>query len=438
MGDRLQVHLPPLLPWQQEIWDCRERFIVIGCPRQIGKTTFGIVRATAEAANGGSVWWIAPSFDLATEFKNRFEKFIAPIPNIRSNKDERIYQFPGGGYVRIMSGYEPERLVGGTLTLAIFDEAAILPEVTWSKVSPALMVKKGRALLLSTPGRKNWFWRAYEWGDPTSTQYIPGWKSFSFPQTVNPAITQEDIERARLEMTPNQFRREVLGQFVDDGGIVFELIREQASVLEGMPPQPGHDYYGGIDWGAAQDWTAISIFDKTDMQQVALYRWTQMLWQEQMDMVRQYAEFWNIRHFDVEVNAAGSVTYELLSASGVPVRMFSTQENTKRELIDIYARAIGTKRIKLLKHSQLIAEHEAYEASIMPSGRVRYNAPRGFHDDTVIASALSYRAATWSETSDRISALNIPHTIWGEGYKSRDWAFSSNRSRRMKRRVVAR
>lgn len=437
MADKLQVALPPLLPWQQEVWGAKERFICIACPRQIGKTTFGIVRVTAEAAGGGAVWWIAPSFKLATEFKNRFEEFIDPIPGIQTKSDELIWKFPGGGYVRLMSGYEPESLVGGTLTLAVFDEAAILADNIWSKVSPALTVRKGKALLLSTPHRKNWFWRAYEWGQPDSGQHIPGWRSFSFPQTVNPFITEEDIERSRLEMTPNQFRREILGQFVEDGGMVFELVREQATVLEGIEtPDPGSDYYGGIDWGSAQDWTAISIFNKTEMKQVALHRITQMLWHEQIEYVKAISEKWNVKRFDVEVNAAGSVTFEMLSRAGVPVRAFTTQKDSKREAIDAYARAIGTRQIRLLKNAQLIAEHEAYEATVTPTGHVRYNAPGHFHDDTVIASALSFRAAGFQGDSERVSAFNIPHTLYGHAEQSSHWAFSRSRGKRMRKAML--
>ncbi len=38
----------------------------------------------------------------------------------------------------------------------------------------------------------------------------------------------------------------------------------------------------------------------------------------------------------------------------------------------------------------LIAELESFEANRLPSGKWRYSAPDGMHDDTVIALALAW------------------------------------------------
>jgi hypothetical protein len=41
----------------------------------------------------------------------------------------------------------------------------------------------------------------------------------------------------------------------------------------------------------------------------------------------------------------------------------------------------------------MIAELEAYEAKRLESGAIRYSAPDGMHDDTVMSLALAWYAA---------------------------------------------
>jgi len=40
----------------------------------------------------------------------------------------------------------------------------------------------------------------------------------------------------------------------------------------------------------------------------------------------------------------------------------------------------------------LIGELQAYQAERLPSGMLRYSAPEGLHDDTVMALALAWQA----------------------------------------------
>ena len=47
----------------------------------------------------------------------------------------------------------------------------------------------------------------------------------------------------------------------------------------------------------------------------------------------------------------------------------------------------------ILPDPVLIAELQAYALERLPSGRFRYGAPPGLHDDTVIALALAWHGA---------------------------------------------
>ncbi len=63
---------------------------------------------------------------------------------------------------------------------------------------------------------------------------------------------------------------------------------------------------------------------------------------------------------------------------------------TKANLIDALALAFERGAIRILPDPVLIGELQAYEAERMPSGGMRYSAPTGMHDDTVMALALAW------------------------------------------------
>ena len=50
--------------------------------------------------------------------------------------------------------------------------------------------------------------------------------------------------------------------------------------------------------------------------------------------------------------------------------------------------------LRIIPDATLIAELQAYEAERLPSGMLRYGAPAGMHDDTVMALMLAWHNPT--------------------------------------------
>ena len=86
----------------------------------------------------------------------------------------------------------------------------------------------------------------------------------------------------------------------------------------------------------------------------------------------------------------GGPLIEQLSREGLRVKAFTTTNATKAAIIDDLALAFERQTIRILPDTTLINELEAYESERTPSGMVRYSAPPGLHDDTVMALALAY------------------------------------------------
>ena len=92
-----------------------------------------------------------------------------------------------------------------------------------------------------------------------------------------------------------------------------------------------------------------------------------------------------------ERNSMGDPLIEQLQRRGLPVQPFNTTNATKARAVDDLALAFERGDIKIINDPVLISEHQAYEMERLPSGLMRYNAPSGMHDDTVMSTAIGWQ-----------------------------------------------
>ena len=72
------------------------------------------------------------------------------------------------------------------------------------------------------------------------------------------------------------------------------------------------------------------------------------------------------------------------------MQAFTTTNASKMRVIDALALAFERQEIRILPDPILIAELQSFEMERLPSGLMRYSAPEGLHDDTVMALALAW------------------------------------------------
>jgi len=83
-----------------------------------------------------------------------------------------------------------------------------------------------------------------------------------------------------------------------------------------------------------------------------------------------------------------------LQADGLPVAGFLTTGPSKAGIIQGLALAFERETIRIPNDPVLIGELQAFEGSRSPSGNMRYGAPAGLHDDTVMALAIAWQGLT--------------------------------------------
>ncbi len=381
---------------QKEVHTSPARFKVLAAGRRRyrwGKTRLGVNECFDVAARGGRAWWVAPSYKMSEVGWRPVRRMAAQVGAEVRLSDRRVL-LPAGGEIAVRSADNPDSLRGESLNLVIMDEAAFVKEEAWTEaLRPALSDRKGRAIFISTPKGRNWFWRIWQRGQDGGE-----WQSWQLPTETNPYIDPAEVEAARQSLPERIFQQEYLAQFIEDGAGVFRKITEAATstALDGMR---GSQYVFGVDWGKHQDFTVISVIDIKTRQQVAIDRFNQIDYHVQTNRLLAMAERFKPVTIIAEANSIGDPIIEQLRRDGLPVRPFTTTNATKSQIIEDLALAFERGDIAIIPDPAQVAELQAYEMERLPSGLIRYNAPSGMHDDTVMALALSWYGVSRPKTS---------------------------------------
>jgi phage FluMu gp28-like protein len=382
------VVLPKLHDSQQKVWDERVRFRVLACGRRWGKTRLGSLMCVATALHGGRAWWVAPSYPVASVGWRGIKHLAVQLPGAEIRQGDRLINLPSGGSVQVRSADNPDSLRGEGLDLVVLDECAFIKEAAWSEaLRPSLAERQGKALFISTPKGRNWFWRLWQVGNSEDDS---DWQAWRFPSSDNPFIPAGEIEAAGRNLPDRIFRQEFLAEFIDDAGGVFRGVMDAATADHQDQSTPEHEYIFGIDWGKHADYTVIAVLDATTNECVHLDRFSQIDYQTQLGRLEGLYIRFEPGTIIAERNSMGEPLIEQLIRQGYPVQPFTTTNASKAEAVDALALAFERREIKIINEPALISELQAFESTRLPSGMLRYAAPEGMHDDTVVALMLAW------------------------------------------------
>ena len=380
-------------PGQLEVHNSDARFKVLAAGRRWGKTRLGVHECLEVAADGGRAWWVAPNYKMSEVGWRPLRRMGIKIGAEVRRVDRQIV-LPNGGEVTVRSADNPDTLRGEGLDFIVLDECAFISEDAWTEaLRPALSDRQGGAMFISTPKRRNWFFRVYQKG------LTPGgeWQSWQFPTSNNPYIDAAEIVAASETLPADIYRQEYLAEFLEGEGQVFRNI----NACMGAPLDPkgheGHVIMAGVDWAKQSDYTAISIGCRDCRVEIAKDRFNKIDYIFQRERLKGLWQKHNIQRMLLELNSIGEPNFESLQREGLPVIGFTTTASSKPPLIENLALAIQNQEWQFQDDPIWTGELEAYEMKVNPvTNRTTYSAPDGMHDDTVMARALMLRAADGS------------------------------------------
>ena len=157
-----------LLNWQQKVFASPTRFKVVAAGRRCGKSRLSAVTLLIEALNcpeGSSVMYVAPTIGQArTIIWDLLHELGRPV--IKSSHVNNLeITLVNGRKILVRGADNPDSLRGVSLTYVVMDESAYIKQDVWERIiRAALSDKKGRALFISTPSGRNWFYDVYKLG----------------------------------------------------------------------------------------------------------------------------------------------------------------------------------------------------------------------------------------------------------------------------------
>lgn len=254
-----------LLNWQQEVFKDTTRFKVVAAGRRCGKSRLSAVTLLIEALNcpvGSAVMYIAPTLGMARTIMYDLLLDLGK-PVIKSAHVNNLeITLVNGRKIMLRGADNPDSLRGVSLTYVVLDECAFIKEDTWQKIiRAALSDKKGRALFISTPSGRNWFYDIFNLGKEGEDEE---WKSWHKTTADNETIDPKEIEAAKRTLSSFAFKQEYLSSFDTTGADVFkhEWIKRE--------PEPKNgSYVVAIDLAGFQDISAGST-NKSRLDETAI------------------------------------------------------------------------------------------------------------------------------------------------------------------------
>ena len=367
------IELPKPHINQQKILDAERRFVVVMCGRRFGKSELSQILIIKEALKGGQVAYITPTYKLAQVFFERLTKVLPFKNNIQKLK---IY-CPNEGSIEFFTGERLDNLRGRKFHLVIIDEAAFIPDLQggWeNSIRPTLTDYEGRAVFLSTPRGKNFFYSLF------MKQGENDWQSFKFSTYDNPHINPREIDEARIQLPEVVFNQEYLADPAENSANPFgnAFIKR---CIKPISAQPIVCY--GIDLAKSVDFTVIVGLDNNG--NVAYFDRFQLDWHNTKETIKRLPPAPII----VDSTGVGDPILEDLLREGVNIEGLKFTSQSKQQLMEGLASAIQQGRIGF-PEGVIVDELDVFEYQFTANG-VRYSAPSGFHDDCVMALALAWQ-----------------------------------------------
>lgn len=375
---------------QLEVHESNARFRVVNCGRRFGKTTMAANDEMKFALDHAEVlcWWVAPTTRQARISYRLMKRALKDILTKHNDTDMRM-ELPNGSVIECRSCDDPDNLRGEGIHFLVVEEAAMIPDATWfSVLRPMLSDTNGRAMFISTPKGRNWFYTLFQRGlDPLLKDY----ESFTRPTSSNPYIDPKEIEDAQRDMPADLFEQEYLAVFRDNASSAFKGI-DACITGDLCDPVSGVVYEIGYDVAKFQDFSVMAVLNTRTQHLDAYYRINNTDYTAQVDTLAEICTAYNDAHVLMDSTGVGAAVMEMVQGKGIAVDGYLYTNTSKGALISDLIVGIQHRAVTFPDIPILVAELRAMQVKYTASRLLQYEAPPGGTDDFVNALGLAYHA----------------------------------------------
>jgi hypothetical protein len=311
-------------------------------------------------------------------------RVISPRLIERTNETELTIYLKCGSVIILKGADDPDSLRGAGPLGVVLDEYGTMKPEAWMVIEPILRANGGWAWFIGTPKGKNHFYTMYLRGLEGHHQ----WKSYLLKASTSGIIPLDELAESKKSMAQADYNQEWECDFLEGQGAVFRNVRAACTAKEELPIA-GHVYVMGVDLAKVQDWTVITVYDRATNAQVYQDRFQTLEWPFQKARIKACFERYNKALVLLDATGVGDPIADDLLRMGVSVEPYKFTESSKKDLIEKLSIWIEQKKIKLINRDDTLFEFDNFSYEIGPTGKIRYQARNGLHDDIVISHALA-------------------------------------------------
>lgn len=393
--------------------------------RQVGKTKIsGYIGADHALTNRNTdVLYTAPGQDTADEMFKEFKDAFRNGPltlqqyGVRPQEDNKTkWEFVGG--TRAMSktlGTVGEEKNPGNRgmnpTCVIVDEAHYEQDVVFTEEIEEFFITHDtyEYYLFSTPaGKSGYFYENVEVEGKRTPEEAASesfsWYAPHWPTKISPFAQQDYIEQKREEYDSDTFEQEFLGKFADDGSAAIPHETLNPNIKPDVERDPSRDRFLGVDpaRGGEDEMVAFDI----DSEGVCWNVWAfatisgpQVV--EFLEIVhdrKSDLEYWpttpepdwgdgvtptnGYQTILIEENGVGGFAADFAQAGlGNVIKVVTSSNKTQQNVYQRLIKDLEAEELALPNHRPLIRQTTKLEKSFTPTGKAKYAAPKGKHDD---------------------------------------------------------
>ena len=400
----MTIEFPKLTTYQQEVFDWLQdpyktgKVAVIKSVRQSGKTFFimcEVLRMALAHSNCISAIF-EPTLALSRNVYKSIYKSLETTGLIKiANAQLLEIELTNGSTILFKSTEQINRglTISGVLVL---DECAYLDDEAIYSVLPLINANNAPLIIASTPFTMDGYYYNMYMKGLEENELIKSFDWSHHPETAR-FLTEEKKELYRQTMSRAKYTTEVLGEFLTDGGLLFQGLEN----CVGQPDADNKFIYIGIDFGTGseEDYTVMSVMNNKG-QMVKMYRTNNLSPTQQVEwlcgLILDLANNYTIRNVLCEYNSIGSVYIDFmrkkLANKKIQLSNWTTSNKSKQDLVTNFQIALENNYVQILPEPILLNELKKYQMEINSKTKtITYNGYKA-HDDTVIATMLAYYA----------------------------------------------
>jgi len=391
---------------QLKFHNSKARYKILVTGRRWGKTIAGtneVIKQCCEKA--GAIWWVvAPIYSQTQKCWRTIMQYLPKELIKKINRSERFIELLNGSVIWFKSADHPDSLRGEGLDGVWIDEGAMVKSEAWEfALFPALMDKKGKVIITTTPKGYNWVMELFNLGQDENEEEYESWQ---FGSAENPYIDPVEIEKLKLKMREKVIRQEIYGEFIEDLGSIFKNI-DDCIKGELEKPKENHQYFMGVDLAKHVDYTVIIVMNKA-RHVVYFERFSKVDWVYQRRKIKEVARKYNNARILIDSTGVGDPIFDDLSREGLSIEGFKFTHASKIDLIENLAIHISDGTVSFPDLPLLVNELKIFgyvEEGRFGQKKVKYEAPEGYHDDCVMALALAVKCIDSSYTSKGVELI---------------------------------